>query len=111
MRPTLWAVGIVVLALAATPAFADHDMDPQKHLDNMTQELNLSAEQRGQVEQIMNDYRARIQALKDQIDALKKEKQEKFNAVLNAEQQEKYQKMKENREKQEKRGWFGKEKH
>lgn len=96
-----------VVVLAAAPVFAKegHAMDPQKHLDQLSKKLELSAEQRSQVEQIMNDYRGRIEGLKEQMEALKKEKHDKINAVLTPAQQEKFQKMK---GKSHKRGWFKK---
>lgn len=100
--------GVCVLMLAASSAaFAEkgHHGDPQKHLDTLTKKLELTDAQRGQVEQIMNDYRGRMEALKGQMDALQKEKHEKINAVLTPEQQEKFQKMKEHKGR---RSWFKK---
>ena len=99
--------GVCVVLLAAGPALAKegHHKDSQKHLDKMTKKLELTDAQRGQVEQIMNDYRGRMEALKGQMDALQKEKHEKINAVLTPEQQEKFQEMKHRKGN---RGWFKK---
>ena len=97
--------GVVVVMLAASSAaFAEkgHHGDPQKHLDKLSRKLELTDQQRGQVEQIMSDYRGRMEALKGQMEALKKEKHDKINTVLNPKQQEKFQKM---HEKKESRGW------
>ena len=97
--------GVCVVVLAASSlAFAKegHDKDPQKHLDQMSKKLDLTPEQRTQVEQIMNDYRSRMDSLHQQMEALKKEKHDKINAVLTPKQQEKFQKM---HDKRESRGW------
>lgn len=102
-----WFAGVCVVMLAASPVFAKEGRhgDPQKHLDTLSKKLELTDQQRGQVEQIMNDYRGRIEALKGQMEALQKEKRERINAVLTPEQQEKFQKMKPHKGR---RGWFGK---
>jgi len=97
----------VVLLAVSSAAFAEkgHHSDPQKHLDTLAKKLELTDQQRGQVEQIMNDYRGRMEALKGQMDALQKEKHEKINAVLTPQQQEKFKKMQEHKGL---RGWFKK---
>ena len=102
--------GVVVVMLAASSvAFAKgKDHDPQKHLDRMTKKLELTEQQRGQVEQIMTDYRGRMDGLRSQMEALRKEKHEKISAVLTPEQKEKFDKMKQHKGKG--RGWFRKHK-
>ncbi len=102
----LAGVCVVMLAVSSA-AFAKqgHHGDPQKHLDKLSKKLELTDAQRGQVEQIMNDYRGRTEALKGQMEALKKEKHDKINAVLTPAQQEKFQKMKHGKGR---RGWFRK---
>ncbi len=99
--------GVFVVLLAVSSVFAEegHDKDPKKHLDKLSKELQLTDAQRTQVEQVMDEYRGRMETLKGQMEALKKEKQEKINAVLNANQQEKFNKMK---NKKGRRGWFKK---
>ena len=102
--------GAWLILMAAGPAMAKegHPQDPQKHLDRLTKQLALTEPQRGQVEQIMNDYRGRFEALKRQMDALKQEKHDKINAVLTPEQQEKFRKM---GERKGRGGWFRKRGH
>lgn len=97
--------GVFVVLLAASAVFAEEgrSKDSKQHVDKLSKELQLTDEQRGQVEQIMDEYRGRMETLKGQIEALKKEKQEKINAVLNATQQEKFNKMK---NKKSRRGWL-----
>lgn len=99
--------GVLVVLLAASSAVAEegHRKDPQKHLDRLSKKLELTDQQRGQVEQIMNAYRGRMEALKGQMEALQKEKHEKINAVLNPAQQETFKKMKHRKGP---RGWFRK---
>ena len=100
----------VAVLMASSAAFAkgkDHG-DPQKHLDRMTKKLELTEQQRGQVEQIMTDYRGRMESLRGQMEALQKEKHEKISAVLTPEQQEKFKKMKHHKGKG--FGWFRKHK-
>ena len=106
MKAGRWGLGFSMVLLAASSALAKggHDGDPQKRLDNMAKKLELTTEQRGQVEQIMTDYRGRIQTLQDQVGALKQEKHEKIKAVLNPAQQEKFSKMKHKKA----GGWFRK---
>ena len=101
-----WVLSVSLVLLAASSAMAKggHEGDPQKHLDQMTKKLELTDAQRGQVEQIMTDYRGRMQALKDQMEVLRQEKHEKIKAVLNPAQQEKFSKMKHKKA----GGWFKK---
>jgi Spy/CpxP family protein refolding chaperone len=101
-----WVAGCALVLLVASSAMAKggDGGDPKKHLDKMTKKLELTDAQRGQVEQIMTDYRGRMQALKDQMAALQKEKREKIKALLNTAQQEKFDKMKHKKS----RGWFKK---
>ena len=98
---------MVVVMLAASPAaFAKgKEHDPQKHLDSLTKKLELTDQQRSQVEQITNDYRSRMESLRSQMDALHKEKREKISAVLTPEQREKFEKMKQHKGQ---RRWFHK---
>ena len=101
--------GMVLLLVAAGPVGAKegHQHDPQKHLDRMTKKLELTDEQRGQVEQIMTDYRGRMEALRSQMEALQKEKHDKISAVLTPAQQETFEKLKQRKHKG-LRGWFRK---
>ncbi len=87
--------GIVVVMLAASSVVAEegHHTDSKKHLDQLSKKLELTDAQRTQVEQIMNEYHGRLEALEGQMEALKAEKREKINAVLNPAQQEKFKKM------------------
>lgn len=103
----LFAGACLVVLAASSAAIAEegHHNDPQKHLDKLSKKLELTEAQRGQVEQIMNDYRGRMEALKGQMEALRNEKHEKINAVLTPEQQEQFQKMKHRKGP---RGWFRK---
>ena len=105
------AGAVVVMLAASSAAFAkeSHHGDPQKHLDRLTKKLELTAQQRGQVEQIMNDYRGRMEGLRSQMEALQKEKREKISAVLTPKQREKFEKMKQHKGKGF-RGWFHKRK-
>ena len=100
--------GVMVVMLAASSvAFAEkeHHGDPQKHLDRLSKKLELTDQQRGQVEQVMNEYRGRMEALRSQMEALQKEKHEKISAVLTPAQREKFEKMKQHKGF---RGWFRK---
>jgi Spy/CpxP family protein refolding chaperone len=103
----VWAGACIVLLAAAPAALAEKGRrgDPQKHLDKLAKKLELNEAQRGQVEQIMNDYRGRMDALKDQLQALQQEKHERIKAVLTPEQQKKFQTMKHPKSR---RSWFKK---
>lgn len=94
-------IGVLVLLLSASAVFAEGPgkKDPQKQTEALSKKYNLTDAQRGQIEQIMSDYNARIEALKGQMQALVKEKQEKINAVINAAQQEKHDKIKQRKDK------------
>jgi Spy/CpxP family protein refolding chaperone len=100
--------GALLVLAAAGPALAGHQKDPQKHLDRMTKKLELTDEQRSQVEQIMTEYRGRMEELHSQMDALRKEKHGKISAVLTPAQQEKFEKMTQGKGVL---GWFRKRKH
>lgn len=80
------------LLLVASPALAKrgHSKDAGKHAEMLAKKLKLTQEQRPQVEQILNDYQARVQPLLDQLEALRTEKHGKIRAVLTPEQQEKF---------------------
>ena len=103
--------GAWLILMAAGPAMAKegHRQDPQKHLDWLTKQLALTEPQRGQVEQIMNEYRGRMEGLRSQMEALQKEKHEKISAVLTPAQREKFEKMKQHKGKGF-LGWFHKRK-
>ena len=100
--------GVVVMLTVSSAAFAKegHHGDPQKHLDRLTKKLELTDQQRGQVEQIVNDYRGRMESLRSQMEALQKEKHEKISAILTPEQKEKFEKMKPHKGGM--HGWFRK---
>lgn len=102
-----WLAGVLIVLLAASAVFAEEGRKkgPKQHLDRLTKQLELTDAQRSQVEQVMDEYRGRMEALKGQMEALKKEKHEKINAVLNAAQQEKFNKMKQHKGP---RSWFKK---
>ena len=101
------AGAVVVMLAASSVAFAEkgHHGDPQKHLDRLSKKLELTDQQRSQVEQIMNEYRGRMEALRSQMEALQKEKHEKISAALTPAQREKFEKMKQHKGFS---GWFRK---
>jgi len=88
------AVGLGLLVLGASPALAKEGRkDSGKHLDFLDKKLELTDAQRGQVEQILTDYHARMQSVKEQLEALRDEKHGKIKAVLTPEQQEQFEKI------------------
>lgn len=99
------AAAAVMLAASSVAAKEGHHNDPQQHLNMLSKKLELTDEQRVQVEQIMNDYHGRMEALHGQMEAMKKEKHEKINAVLTPAQQEKFKNMKHHKGR---RSWFKK---
>ena len=86
--------GVCGMLLAAQPALAHAGhQDPSKHLDRLTKKLKFTDAQRGQVEQIMNDYHTRAQALHEQFESLRTQKHERIKAVLTPEQQAKFEQL------------------
>ena len=87
--------GLCLLVLAASPALAKEgrQQDSAKHLDGLDKKLELTDQQRGQVEQVLTNYHNRVQSLQGQLESLRKEKHEKIKALLTPEQQAKFEKM------------------
>ena len=86
--------GLIGLSVTLTPqaAFADWgEKGVDKRVEHMTEGLNLAPDQTTQVKAILEEEKAAIQKIRE-------ESQQKISAVLNAEQQEKYNQMKEKRE-------------
>lgn len=90
------AVGLCGVLLLASPASAKwgQPKDPSQRLDQLDKKLELTDEQRVQVEQILQDYHTRAQVLRQQGESLRKDKHDKMNAVLTPDQQAKYGQMK-----------------
>ena len=92
---------MTALSLFCAPAaFANegHErMDVGKKVEKMKTKLGLSADQESQVKTVLEDYKARMEALK-------KEKQDKISAILTPEQRSKHEAMmKEWKDKEKKR--------
>jgi len=87
------AAGIVVLAASPVMAKERHS-DPGKQLEFLAKKLELTGEQRSHVERILNDYHARLQSLKEQLESLRSEKDKSIQTVLTPAQQAKFEKMK-----------------
>ena len=80
-------------------------MDPQQMIQRMKTELSLTAAQEGQIGKILQDSQARMESLRGsfnpetgdrqamfaQMQAINRDRMEKINAVLNAEQRAKWQ--------------------
>jgi Spy/CpxP family protein refolding chaperone len=82
---------VLLMSLFLAPAaYADHHeghgMDMGKKLEKMKAELLLTPEQESQVKSILEDY-------KDRMKALKEEKHNRITAVLTPEQREKHENM------------------
>jgi len=102
---------VIALALAAAfsfPALAGDHGGSGRHMDRVTQELNLNDKQAAEVKQIMQEQREKGRALWDQaagdkekmrgqMDALHQETMTRLGKVLNADQMAKMQKMHEER--------------
>ena len=91
-------VGSWVIGLGASPVMANQGHEEiGKRVGFLEKRLQLTDQQRGQVEQILNDYHTRVQSLHEQLEALRREQREKIEAVLTPQQKEKFEKMKEQR--------------
>lgn len=91
---------LVVLVLAATPAFAQdrpRGHDPEEHLAKLQEELDLTAEQTEQIRAIFAEQHAEFQALREEEGGDREARREAFRqhreetharirAVLNEEQ-------------------------
>lgn len=86
------AVGLCSLWLAASPVEAKHGngKDAGEHAAWLTRKLELSDEQRVQVEQIIQNHQARVEPVMNQLKQLKQEKHDQIRAVLTPEQQKKF---------------------
>lgn len=86
--------GLVLATAVATPAFSiaspDRLMDPQRRLDHMQRELDLTDEQRSQIEAIFQDHHEQMEALRDSTS-------DRINGVLTDEQQQQFEGMREER--------------
>ncbi|HTV14314.1 MAG TPA: hypothetical protein VME68_06340 [Acidobacteriaceae bacterium] len=81
-------------------------MDPDRQLEHMTKQLNLTADQQTQIKPILVDRQQKMQALwqnqslsredrRSQMMAIRQDSETKINAVLNDDQKQKYQAMQE----------------
>ena len=81
-------------------------MDPDRQLEHMTKQLNLSSDQQSQIKPILVDRQQKMQALfqnqslsredrHSQMQAIRQDSETKINAVLNDDQKQKYQAMQE----------------
>jgi len=81
-------------------------MDPDRQLEHMTKQLNLTADQQTQIKPILVDRQQKMQALfqnqslsredrRSQMQSIRQDSETKINAVLNDEQKQKYQAMQE----------------
>ncbi|MGA7859570.1 MAG: hypothetical protein WCA11_16665 [Terracidiphilus sp.] len=79
-------------------------MDPDRQLEHMTKELDLSADQQSQIKPVLVDRQQKMQAIfQDQslaredrrakMQAIRAESQAKIEAVLNDQQKQKYEAM------------------
>ncbi len=79
-------------------------MDPDRQLEHMTKELDLSADQQSQIKPVLIDRQQKMQAIfQDQslaredrrakMQAIRAESQAKIEAVLNDQQKQKYEAM------------------
>ena len=87
-------IAIILLTIFTTTAFAygPGHKGGERMLEHMSEKLELTDEQKGELQIIFDAQGEKMRALHD-------ETQEKINAVLTPEQQEKMAKMKENRKK------------
>jgi hypothetical protein len=100
MQKKQWILAAALFAFAAplpTAAFAgcEYCEDTGKMMDNMKKELNLSDDQADRIKAIK-------EAKKEKVDAAKKEAREQIKAVLNPDQQSRFDKMMERKEEKEK---------
>jgi periplasmic protein CpxP/Spy len=81
-------------------------MDPDRQLEHMTKQLNLTADQQSQIKPLLVDRQQKMQALwqnqslsredrRSQMQAIRQDSETKITAVLTDEQKQKYQAMQE----------------
>ena len=102
-RWTAWQLGLV-LALGslglggfAVCAHEERGKDANEYIKKLDHALKLSKDQHTQVEQILSEYQAHLQPIKDQLTALRQDKHDKIRAALGLEQQKKFDQMQEHR--------------
>ena len=79
-------IALTMALLSTMPVFADEGMDVDKKVEKMKTELGLDAEQEASVKTILNEY-------KSKMEAIKQEKKDKLDAVLTPEQKTKHEAM------------------
>lgn len=85
---------VAVRAMAPVELISYREQEGE-HVAKTLEGGDVTDQQRGQVERILRDYHTRAQLLKEQLELLRSEKEEKITAVLMPEQQAKFEKSKE----------------
>lgn len=95
MKRTL--VSIVFLAGFLLSLNVQAEMDPEVHQRRMREELKLNDQQAEEVRKIFEEARPQLEALRQQRKEIHDKMREKLKAVLTPEQQQKFEKMHEER--------------
>jgi Spy/CpxP family protein refolding chaperone len=109
VRSTAWMSRLIVagvfgsaLVLGSGAAWADggghgYKHDPQSKLEHMTKKLNLTKEQQDKILPILQNKHQKMEALHNQMKEVRDQAMSQIEAQLNPEQQEKFQKARDER--------------
>lgn len=90
-------LALIISAAIAVPVLAMPPGDGSHMLKAMTRHLDLSAEQQAQVKTVLEAKKPKMDAIREQMEALKTETDGEIKALLTAEQLEKFAVMQEKR--------------
>lgn len=89
-----YALALVAIGLFSLSALARTPADATQRLQQLTSTLELSEEQRTQLESILTQHQAQMQKLMQQMAALRDETDGSIKSVLTEEQQEEFEALK-----------------
>lgn len=89
-----YALALVAIGLFSLSVLARTPPDATQRLQQLTSTLELSEEQRTQLESILTQHQAQMQKLMQQMAALRDETDSSIESVLTEEQQEEFEALK-----------------
>ena len=90
-------IALIISAAIAIPVLASPHGDGSHMMKGLTRHLDLTEEQQAQVQAIFEAKKPRMEAIHEQMKALKEETDSEIKAILTPEQQKQFEAMQEKR--------------